>query len=292
MTPAEYCEQKVRPRGSTFYYSSLFLPLEKREAVTSLHAYCREVGEVTDECHEPAVARIKLEWWRQEIDNTFRGKPTHPICKALVSTVHTYGMPKDHFLEFIDGVEMDLNQGRYNTFGELTSYCQRVGAVMGLLSTPILEYTDPTTLQCARELGIALQLTEILLDVRKHARRNHVYIPIEDLTRFDVPVADIMNGIETSNFRSLIAFEMERIEHHYACAIERLPKNDRLRQLPALIMAAIYRATLDEVRKDGYRILNHSIALTPVRKFWIAYKTRRQERRLNKRHVPGSVRVC
>lgn len=282
MTPAEYCAQKVRPRGSTFYYSSLFLPLDKREAITALYAYCREVSEVVNECHEPAVARIKLEWWRQETHSTFRGQPNHPVCKALASAVNAHNLPKDKFFELIDGVETDLDRQRYNTFDELRIYCQRVGSLVELLSSSILEYSDSATLNYARELGIAFHLTQIILDIPKDAKRNRIYIPIEELQRFDVAVTDILNGVETRNFQSLMAFQTERVENYYVRAIEQLPQSDRLRQLPGLIMAAIYRAILGEVRKDDYHILKQRIALPPLRKLWIAWNTVRQEKQRSK----------
>lgn len=283
MTPAEYCREKVGTPGSSFYYTTLYLPSDKRDAITALYAYCREVEEVIDECHEPAIARMKLEWWRQEIGNTFSGNPNHPVGKALVLVLERHDLPREHFFAFIDGIAMNLEQARYNTFDELGVYCYRVGSVVGLLSAPIFEYKDPATLQYAQELGMALRLTDIVRDVHKDAGRNRIYIPIEDLKHFGVSVSEILNGIESENFQSLMVFESERAEGYYERALNSLPECDRLAQLSSLIMAAIYRATLDDIKTGGYHVLKERITLPPLRKLWIAWRTMRKEKRRSKR---------
>src|SRR5216684_1405915 len=279
MTPQEYCQDKTGGSGSSFYYSFLFLDPARRAAITALYAFCREVDDVVDECSDAGLARIKLEWWRREIHNTFHGNPDHPVCKALAPAIQSYHLPESQFMKIIDGMEMDLTHARYATFEELHIYCHHVASVVGLLSTAIFGYTEGKTLDFAQSLGIAFQLTNIIRDVGEDARRNRIYLPVEDLQRFQVSAGDILQGKETENFYALMAFETERALEFYHKARQQLPDADRLRQMPSLVMAAIYLALLQEIRADGYHVLKQKIALPPLRKLWIAWRTRFKEKR-------------
>ena len=283
MTPAEYCRAKVGQAGSSLYYRTLFLPTAKRNAVMALHAYFREVAEVVDECQEPAVARIKLEWWREEIRKAVSATPSHPVAMALQSVLAEYPLNPETLLGFVDGIGMNLDRGRYDTFDELRVYCERVGGTAALLDASVCGYADPATPWCVRELGVAHALTRILCDTGKDARRNRIYLPIEELARFDVPVADILNVHECENLQSLITHQIEHTEAFYERAIAQLPEGDRLHQLPALITASLDRALLHEIRNDGCRVLRQHTALPPSRKLWIAWRTRRRERHRHKR---------
>lgn len=187
MTPEQYCEDKAAASGSSFYYSFRFLPLEKRRAIMALYAFCREVDDVVDETHDENVARTTLNWWRSEVDNMFAGAPQHPVTKALLPAVQRYDMPRELLLEIIDGMEMDLDMVRYATFKDLQLYCYRVASVVGQLAAQIFGYTDHKTLRYAHDLGLAFQLTNIIRDVGEDARRGRIYLPVEDLQRFNVP---------------------------------------------------------------------------------------------------------
>jgi phytoene synthase len=279
MVPAEYCRQKVATRDSSFHYCTLFLQPEKRDVLTALYAYFCEVSEIMDECREPAVARIKLEWWRQEIGKLFDGSPGHPVAKALHPIVRSYALTAERLLEVIEGVDADIEQPHYKTAEELASYCRRVGTFYDLLLARTLGCTNATTGDYARELGAAFRFTQIIRDVGKDAQHGRVYIPMEDLQRFEVPLTNIVNRIDHPNIATLIAFEIERAKGFYDDALDRLAEQDRLQQLPGLVMAAIYRATLDEIERDGGQVLKHRIALPPMRQRWIAWKTRRNEAR-------------
>ncbi len=283
MTPSQYCREKVCTAGSSFYYSTLFLAPVQRDAITTVHAYAREIIEVLDECHEPAIARAKLDWWRHEIRATLDGDAHHPVCKALIPVLEDHNLPESELIELIDGVEASLNQSRYQTYQELSAYCRRIGAPVGMLSASVLECTSSATAEFARELGFVFQLTRVVRDMRLDARRGRVYVPAQELAQFDVPVAHILNGVESENFYSLMAFQFDRIAQGYEHAMARLPERDRLQLLPALILTSIYRATLDEIRNDGYRLLQHRVTLPPLRKLWIAWRTQRREKRRNKR---------
>ena len=273
MTPDEYCQQKAAASGSSFYYSFLFLPAERRRAITALYAFCREVDDVVDETSDAQLAATKLAWWRVELANLFAGNPQHPVTKALAPFIEKYSLPQTHLAEIIDGMEMDLTQTRYLDWPGLERYCYRVAAVVGLLAAAIFGYRDARTLEYARDLGIAFQLTNIIRDVGEDARKNRIYLPMEDLKRFGVPAADILNARETPEFGKLLQFQAQRARDHYEKAFRALPAGDRKPQRQGLIMAAIYRALLEEIERDGFRVLTQRTSLTPLRKFWIAWKT-------------------
>lgn len=274
MSPHEYCQQKAAASGSSFYYSFLFLPKTKRQAITALYAFCREVDDVADECTDINIARTKLAWWRAEISNLYADNPQHPVTQALAEAVRTYNLAEEHFLEIIDGMEMDLDQNRYRDFKELQLYCYRVASVVGLLSASIFGYSDRHTLKYAHDLGLAFQLTNIIRDVGEDARRGRIYLPMEELAQHAVSEDDILHGRETDNVRRLLEFQIDRAQDYYRRAFEALPEADRRDQRTGLIMAAIYRALLDEIRSGGCeKVLNQRISLTPLRKLWLAWKT-------------------
>lgn len=273
MTPDEYCQQKAAGSGSSFYYSFLFLPSERRRAITALYAFCREVDDVVDEGTDPQLAATKLAWWRSEVEGLFAGRPQHPVTRALEPHLQAYGISAVHLGEIIDGMEMDLRQTRYLDWQGLEQYCYRVAGVVGLLAAGIFGYRDAATLDYAKRLGIAFQLTNIIRDVGEDARKNRVYLPMEDLQRFNVPAADILAAKQTAEFRELMGFEAKRARSLYESAFAALPEGDRRAQRPGLIMAAIYRTLLDEIEADGFRVLTRRTSLTPLRKFWIAWRT-------------------
>ncbi len=273
MTPEEYCQRKAAGSGSSFYYSFLFLPPERRRAITALYAFCREVDDVVDECPDAQLARAKLAWWRAELASTYEGKPSHPVTQSLAQATRSFNLPQELLAEIIDGMEMDLTLTRYPDFKALHLYCYRVASVVGLLAAEIFGYEDRRTLKYAHELGIAFQLTNIIRDVGEDARRGRIYLPADELDRFDVPAEDILHACTSDAFRRLMEFQIERAEQYYEQAFAQLPAQDRRAQRPGLVMAAIYRTLLREIRRDGCRVLDRRMALTPVRKLWIAWRT-------------------
>jgi phytoene synthase len=273
MTPDEYCQQKAAQSGSSFYYSFLFLPAERRRAITALYAFCREVDDVADEVSDVAVARVKLAWWRTEVANLFAGHPQHPVTKALAPHVAPHGIDAARLNEIIDGMEMDLTHHRYPDFDSLKLYCRRAAGVVGELSASIFGFSNARTLEYADALGTAFQLTNIIRDVGEDARRGRVYLPADELARFHLSPQDILERKGDERFRTLMQFQAERADSYYDLALARLPAEDRRSQRAGLIMAAIYRTLLREIRADGFRVLDQRIALTPLRKLWIAWKT-------------------
>ena len=277
MTPDQYCQEKAVKSGSSFYYSFLYLPSEKRRAITALYAFCREVDDIVDECTEESVARMKLAWWRQEIASVYSAeqgkKPSHPVAKSLVAVIKTINLSASQLIEIIDGMEMDLDYNRYADFSTLQLYCHHVAGVVGQLSAEIFGYQDPKTLEYAHNLGLAFQLTNIIRDVGEDARRDRIYLPEDELAQFGVSSDDILHSRESDNFRQLMEFQIERAENYYTQAFAALPAEDRKNQRPGFIMAGIYRALLEEIKDDACQVMRQRVSLTPIRKLWIGWRT-------------------
>ena len=273
MSPDEYCQDKAARSGSSFYYSFLFLPPERRRAITALYAFCREVDDIVDEATDPGLARVRLEWWRGEIDALYAGRPSHPVTLALAPHLEAFDLSRPHLMDIIAGMQMDLDQTRYLDYEGLRLYCHRVAGVVGLLAAGIFGLTDPATRDYAARLGLALQLTNIIRDVGEDARRGRIYLPIDELQRFEVTPHEILSATSSDRFVNLMRFQQQRARETYREAYALLPAADRRSQRPGLIMSAIYLALLEEIGRDGFRVLDHRVSLTPVRKLWIAWRT-------------------
>ncbi|HUN91311.1 MAG TPA: presqualene diphosphate synthase HpnD [Burkholderiaceae bacterium] len=275
MTPDQYCAQKAAASGSSFYYSFLFLPPERRRAITALYAYCREVDDIVDASGaDPSVARSKLAWWATELARVAAGDPQHPVTRALAAAdMARYGITHERLEQVLEGMAMDLSQNRYLDFTALARYCHLVAGVVGEMSAGIFGASDPATFDYARRLGRALQLINIIRDVGEDARRGRIYLPIEDLQRFGVKVADLVASRYVDGFEDLMRFQAQRARETYDAALATLPDADRRAQRPGLIMGAIYRTLLEEIERERFRVLHQRIALTPLRKFAIAWRT-------------------
>jgi phytoene synthase len=269
-----YCQAKAAASGSSFYYSFRFLPPDRRRAIIAFYAFCREVDDIADECHDASLARSKLAWWRDEIGQLYAGNPSHPVTRALLEAITPFNLPQDAFEQIIDGMEMDLDQPvRYPDFKALRLYCHRVAGVVGEVAASIFGISDRTTLKYANKLGLAFQLTNIIRDVGEDARRGRIYLPADELAQFGVSIADLTQSRMSESFQRLMAFQTQRALQTYDEALALLPKADRKAQRPGLIMAAIYRALLEEIRADGFQVLDRRTSLTPLRKLWLAWRT-------------------
>jgi phytoene synthase len=273
MTPDEYCQQRAAASGSSFYYSFLFLPPERRRAITALYAYCREVDDVVDEMQDLAVAQARLAWWAEEIGRMYAGEPQHPVTRALAPHLQPFDIRRDSLLLVLEGMAMDLRQNRYLDFPTLARYCHNVAGVVGEMSAGIFGASDPRTYEYARKLGLALQLTNIIRDVGEDARRGRVYLPLDELQRHGVKVADLLAGSYVDGYLPLMRQQASRARGVYAEALAALPAADRRAQRPGLIMGAIYATLLDEIDRADFRVLHQRVALTPLRKLWIAWRT-------------------
>jgi phytoene synthase len=277
MDPHQYCQDRAAASGSSFYYSFVFLPQETRRAITAFYALCRELDDVVDECHERHVAATKLDWWRGEIARFAAGHPEHPVTRALHDTEAGRAVSADLLLEIVDGMAMDLDYDRYPDFKSLHLYCYRVAGVVGEVAADIFAgqrgEADRSLRRYAHELGLAFQLTNIIRDVGEDARRGRIYLPQDELARFGVNEADLLQARSTPGFVALMQFQYQRAIDHYTAALAALPASARRAQRPGLVMAAIYRTLLDEIRRAGFPVLQARVALTPLRKFWLASKT-------------------
>jgi phytoene synthase len=285
MTPDQYCQDKAAKSGSSFYYSFRFLPQQQRQAIIALYAFCREVDDTVDEIADTDIARTKLAWWREEIQRTFHGIATHPVGLALQSALQNFDLHEEYFMEIIDGMAMDLDQFSYSEFKHLALYCHRAASVVGLLSVEIFGYEDRKTLKYAENLGMALQLTNIIRDVREDAERGRIYIPQDELQQFNVSADDLLALKSSPELIDLLKFQTARAKQYYQQALQLLPESDRYTQRTGLIMAAIYEATLDEIEKDNFQVMLHRVSLTPLRKLWLAWRIARREKQLHRKNT-------
>ena len=272
MTPQEYVQQKAANSGSSFYYAFLFLPTDRRAAITAFYAFCREVDDVVDEISDPSVAQSTLAWWQNEVVQSFAGNPTHPVMKALMVHANNFGIEANHLLAVIEGCQMDLSQTRYLDYAGLKRYCHLVAGVVGEVAAKIFGQTDPQTTQYAHTLGLAFQFTNILRDVGEDAMRGRIYLPIDELKQFDVKAQDLMQRQYSDRFTALMKFQAARAHGLYEEAFALLPSADKQAQKPGLMMASIYRTLLREIEADNFQVLHQRVSLTPLRKLWLAWK--------------------
>ena len=271
MTPEQYVQQKAAASGSSFYYAFLFLPRPRRAAITAFYAFCREVDDVVDEVTDPGVAQTKLAWWKAEVAQSFAGTATHPVMKALMPLTAEYGITQAHLQAIIDGCQMDLEQTRYLDFPGLQRYCHLVAGVVGEVSARIFGQTQAVTTEYAHKLGLAFQLTNIIRDVGEDALMGRIYLPVNELQKFDVKAHEILKRTYSDRFVALMKFQAERAHGLYDEAMALLPAEDRRTQKPGLMMASIYRTLLREIERDNFQVLHQRNSLTPIRKFWLAW---------------------
>ena len=273
MTPEQYVQDKATRSGSSFYYAFLFLPPPRRAAITAFYAFCREVDDVVDEVTDPGVAAVKLAWWRNEVGSAFAGRPSHPVTKALMPHVAAYDIRAEHLLAVIDGCQMDLDQSRYLDYAGLARYCHLVAGVVGEVAAGIFGRTQQATTAYAHQLGLAMQLTNIIRDVGDDARRGRIYLPMSELKQFDVKAQEVLNRGYSERFTALMKFQAERAHRCYDEAFALLPEADARAQKPGVMMANIYRTLLREIDADNFQVLHQRTSLTPLRKLWIAMRT-------------------
>ena len=262
-------------RTTNFYYSFVFLPPEKREAIEAVYAFARRSDDVADS-HLPAdEARQQLELCRQDLDRCYRagGLPGQDLSRELAGlarAVHRFQIPREHFEELLRGIEMDLSPQTYRTFEELSLYCYRVASTIGLISIEIFGYKNLLTRKYAANLGMALQLVNILRDLQSDARRERVYLPKEDLERFGVSPEDFPEGKPGGRFVELMEFESERARQYFALARQALPLEDRRSMVIAEIMGALYWRLLARIKSRNYDVFGERVRLSRPLKFWIA----------------------
>jgi phytoene synthase len=277
VTPEQYVQDKAAASGSSFYYAFLFLPPDQRAAITAFYAFCREVDDVVDEVSDPGVAAAKLQWWRSEVTAAFEGAPTHPATRALQPHLSRFGITAQHLLGVIEGCQTDLDQTRFLDYAGLQRYCHLVAGIVGEVACNIFGRSSDATVRYAHHLGLAMQLTNIIRDVGEDARRGRIYLPLDELQRFEVKASEVLLRSApwgySERFTALMRHQAERAHATFDAALAALPEADRERQKPGLMMANIYRTLLAEIERGGFQVLHQRTSLTPLRKLWIAART-------------------
>lgn len=268
MTDYARCAEITRHSSSNFYYAFMLLPAERRRALHAVYAFCRFIDDIADDESTGDAASL-LSRWREELDRVYRGAPTRAISRALADSIRHFNIPREHFEEIIAGVEMDLTRKRYANFEDLRLYCYRVASAVGLICIEIFGYTNPAARIYAEKLGIAFQLTNILRDVKEDAGRNRIYLPLEDLARFDVTEDEILHSVYSPNFVRLMTFEAARAHDFYREAEEALPAEDRSSLLTAEAMRLIYGALLERIVRSNYRVLDRRHSLPAPLKLYL-----------------------
>jgi len=278
MTGARLVSQLTRRSRSNFYYAFLVLPRPRREALYAVYAFCRTVDDLADLGPErgldPAEARRALARWREEVARCYEpgGAPEHPIAQRLQAAVRAYPIPRAALEAILDGVQMDLDGATYETDEDLYPYCYRVASAVGLASIEIFGYTDPRAREYAVNLGIALQLTNILRDVGADARLGRVYLPRADLRRFGVTPEDLRRGRYSPAFVALMRHGAARARRFYRAARAAFPEVDARSLVPAEIMGWIYYALLGEIEAREFRVFDERVTLPARRKAAIALR--------------------
>ncbi len=264
----ERCAQITRRSRSSFYYAFILLPPPRRRALYAVYAFCRFIDYIADDeaIREPALG---LRRWREELDRVYAGVPTRALSRALADSARRFKIPRELFEEIINGVEMDLSRKRYQSWEELRPYCYRVASALGLICIEIFGYRNPSAKLYAENLGLALQLTNIIRDVGEDAARGRIYLPLEDLARFNVSEDEILAGAYSRNFVSLMDFEAKRAQELYAKAQNALAPEDRATLLTAEAMRLIYAALLERIIKSNYRVLDRRHSLSAPHKLYL-----------------------
>ena len=272
MNPTKFVSRLTRKSRSNFFYAFLCLPRPQREALYAVYAFCRIVDDAVDVGQDRAAKRKELERWRTEIAQVFDGSPAHPAAQRLQAAVKLFPIPREALNEIIAGVEMDLDRSSYQTFDELYPYCYRVASAVGLCCIEIFGYSDVRAREYAVNLGVALQLTNIMRDVQPDARAGRVYLPQEDLERFGVAAADLAAGRYTPEFLKLMEYEAARAHAYYERAWATLPRSDEHRLFAAEIMGRTYFALLETIERRRFQVFGARVSVPTPRKLGIALR--------------------
>ncbi len=261
----------ARKSSSSFYYAFNLLPTDKREAMNTVYAFCRETDDIIDEGNLPDELKYeKLRKWRIELEKAFSGNSDYSLLNKLGKTIQNFNIPYEPFFELLKGMEMDLQRNRYLTFDDLQLYCYRVASTVGLMCIEIFGYKHKSAKDFAINLGIALQLTNILRDVKKDSQSGRIYLPQKDLIRFNYSEDDILSQNYNENFIQLMGFEAERAKKYFAKATENLNLEDKGGMFAARAMQHIYRKLLEKIIHADYDVYQKNIKVSKVEKVGIA----------------------
>ena len=270
----EYCQQKAAPPGSSTYYALRQAPAASQPLLTALFALRREFEETVKETSDPAIGRTKLAWWQNELAALASDSPSHPVSKALAAYLPNVETEYPELQALLAGFEMDLDQARYLDYPNLRRYVQGVGGTFASLVARASAKDSAQASTWSAALGEALQLAQFVAETGNDARHGRIYIPIDEMQRFNVTAADLINRKYSDAFTELMRFETKRARDALQAALAAMPANERRSQRTLVAQAALALALLDEIERDGYHVLHQRIALTPIRKLWIAWRAR------------------
>jgi phytoene synthase len=271
MTLPSRSQHFTNARATNFYYAFVFLPPEKRRAIEAVYAFARRGDDLTDSGLSSSEAAAGLDLFRRDLAVCYAGdvKDT-PELRALAESIQQFKIPRQPFEDLILGLEMDLTQTRYQTFEELALYCYRVASTIGLIAIEIFGYRNPRTRDYAVNLGTALQLVNIVRDIQSDAQRGRIYIPQDDLARFQVRAGELLAGAYSDSFIELIQFECDRARGYFERARQMLSAEDRRSMIAAEIMAAIYWRVLGRIQKRSYNVFGERVRISRPAKLWTA----------------------
>ncbi|MCJ7553105.1 MAG: presqualene diphosphate synthase HpnD [Ignavibacteriaceae bacterium] len=267
----ETAQEITKKSKSSFYYAFNLLPAEKRDAMNTVYAFCRKTDDIIDEGTEPAEIKYeKLRRWRLEFERAFSGHSEYTLLNKLGKTISKFDIPLDPFFELIKGMEMDLQNDRYKSFDDLQLYCYRVASTVGLMCIEIFGYKNPSTKDFAVNLGIALQLTNILRDISKDADRGRIYLPQDDLKKFSYSELEILNKVYNDNFKDMMTYEVGRAKRYFELATSNLDLDDKKTMFAARAMQHIYYKMLEKIIAAEYDVYNKNIKVSTFEKVGIA----------------------
>jgi phytoene synthase len=275
-TPTTFARVLAAPRrlvgaaGSNFYYSFLLLPKAKRRAITDVYRFARLLDDIVDEDAQGRDPFTELQTWRDEIEYIYRGTPTTEFGERLMASVEEFDLPKQPFLDLVDGMEMDLKWHSYQSFADLREYCYRAASTVGLICIEIFGYENARTREYAVNLGLALQLTNILRDLKEDIARDRIYLPLEDLERFGYTADDLRAHRYNQPFIELMKYEHQRARSYFIKAADSLPQQDRASMFAAEIMAAIYREILEQMPAAQFDVFRNRLSVPKKRRLKIA----------------------
>lgn len=271
-------QHQIMPRGSTLYYSLLSVSNEQRYAVAVVRAFAKEVGEIILNCSDKSVALNKFLWWQGEFQQLLSTTPTHPITQALQIAINRFNLPIELFQEFITGVGQDLGLEFYNTVEDIIHYHHHTAGSVERIVAHILTFSDANTLSAVNNFGICIQMVRLLRDLRNVLSHHHCYIPLADLDKLQLSVAQLHQYVMTEEIYSLILMQADRAKYYYKIAMEQLPKADRCRQSSIIILAELSLKLLDQLISRDSNIFTEHISLTPLRKLFLAWRIHWREK--------------
>lgn len=268
---SESAKEISKKSKSSFYYAFNLLPEDKRDAMNTVYAFCRKTDDIVDENSDSTDLKYeKLRKWRIEFEKSFSGHSEFALLNKLGTTISNFNIPLDPFFELIKGMEMDLQKDRYKSFDDLQLYCYRVASTVGLMCIEIFGYKHPSTKQFAVDLGIALQMTNILRDIGKDAKNGRIYLPQEDLIKFNYSEQEIMSLVYNDNFRDLMIYESSRAKQYFNSATANLDLDDKKTMFAARAMQHIYYKMLENIIAADYDVFNNEIKVSKFEKVGIA----------------------